>query len=298
MIFAPRSITHSSSLMASLTIGSVITGVGKIRFSKLNVQCSCIHWLSAWMTTWVPLGSIGIRSSKTLANVGHMRARSSPSSSMRARRGSGSKNASGERIGSPMSSRRDFSSGFPFLKNSSEAPGRPTTEKVGFGMYSEITLRMAILSRPFTWTNLTMPSYSFGRNFVKASVRSYMWLSASNTGKSTVVLGIRTSWTGRPRRSAPCLRSEARTQALILTSTSRVAGRPTGCTAGGRRLEEEGNRPSPQLTKAPETRRSVPRLALARAPAVRPVSRGTRPTAPSVLTTRPAPRPRPAVGGA
>ena len=31
MIFAPCSITYSSSLMASLTIGNVMTGAGKIR---------------------------------------------------------------------------------------------------------------------------------------------------------------------------------------------------------------------------------------------------------------------------
>ena len=31
MILAPRSTTHSSSLIASLTIGSVMTGVGKMR---------------------------------------------------------------------------------------------------------------------------------------------------------------------------------------------------------------------------------------------------------------------------
>ena len=60
-------------------------------------------------------------------------------------------------------------------------------------MYSEITLRMAILSRPLTCTYLIRPSYSGGRNFVKASVISYMWLSASKTGKSTMVFGISTS---------------------------------------------------------------------------------------------------------
>ena len=48
-----------------------------------------------------------------------------------------------------------------------------------------MTLRRAIFVRPFTCTYLTSPSYSFGRNFVKASVVSYMWLSASKTGKST-----------------------------------------------------------------------------------------------------------------
>ncbi len=93
---------------------------------------------------------------------------------MRARRGPGEKNASGDRIGSPIISRRDFPSGLPCLKNSSDAPGRPTTSNVGFGMYSEMTLRTAILVRPLTCTYLIRPSYSFGRNFVKASVVSYM----------------------------------------------------------------------------------------------------------------------------
>ena len=122
-----------------------------------------------------------------------MRARSSPSSSISARRGSGEKNASGERIGSPMSSRRVFPSGLPCLKSSSDAPGRPTTLNVGFGMYSEITLRTAILVRPLTSTYLINPEYSGGRNFVKASVVSYMWLSASKTGKSTMGFGMATS---------------------------------------------------------------------------------------------------------
>src|ERR1700683_226374 len=53
-----------------------------------------------------------------------------------------------------------------------------------------MTLRTAILVRPLTWTYLTRPSYSLGRNFVNASVVSYMWLSASKTGKSTTVLGM------------------------------------------------------------------------------------------------------------
>ena len=111
-------------------------------------------------------------------------------------RGSGEKKASGERMGSPISSRRDLPSGFPCLKNSSDAPGRPTTSNVGFGMYSEMMLRMAILSRPFTLTNLISPSYSGGRNFVNASVVSYMWLSTSKTGKSTTVFGMVTSGAG------------------------------------------------------------------------------------------------------
>ena len=100
-----------------------------------------------------------------------------------------------------MSSRRVFPSGLPCLKSSSDAPGRPTTLNVGFGMYSEITLRTAILVRPLTSTYLISPEYSGGRNFVKASVVSYMWLSASKTGKSTMGFGMATSvMTGPIRR--------------------------------------------------------------------------------------------------
>src|SRR6185437_7277447 len=43
------------------------------------------------------------------------------------------------------------------------------------------------------WTYLTSPSYSFGRNLVNASVVSYMWLSASKTGKSTTPFAMATS---------------------------------------------------------------------------------------------------------
>ena len=93
---------------------------------------------------------------------------------MSARRGSGEKNASGERMGSPISSRRVLPSGLPCLNSSSEAPGRPTTLNVGFGMYSEMTLRTAILVRPLTSTYLIRPEYSEGRNLVKASIVSYM----------------------------------------------------------------------------------------------------------------------------
>jgi hypothetical protein len=56
---------------------------------------------------------------------------------------------------------------------------------VGFGMYSLITFRSAIFVRPLTWTYFTRPVYSAGRCLVNASVVSYMWLSASNTGKSS-----------------------------------------------------------------------------------------------------------------
>ncbi len=56
-----------------------------------------------------------------------------------------------------------------------------------------MTLRTAIFVRPLTSTYLINPSYSGGRNFVKASVVSYMWLSASNTGKSTILFAMATS---------------------------------------------------------------------------------------------------------
>src|ERR671934_824239 len=55
-----------------------------------------------------------------------------------------------------------------------------------------MTFLTAIFVRPFTWTYLMRPAYSFGRYFVKASVVSYMWLSASFTGKSTVTLDMGT----------------------------------------------------------------------------------------------------------
>ncbi len=153
---------------------------------------------------------------------------------MSARRGSGEKNASGERIGSPMISRRLFPSGLPCLKSSSEAPGRPTTLNVGFGMYSEITLRTAIFVRPLTSTYLISPEYSGGRNFVKASVVSYMWLSASKTGKSIMGFGMATSvMTG-----LSCRRSSA-ADCWFSTSTSILhdnAGGHNGETvAGGKR---------------------------------------------------------------
>ena len=63
-------------------------------------------------------------------------------------RGSGAKNASGERIGLPMISRRDLPSGLPLLKYSSCAPGAATTLNVGFGMYSLIVPFTVILVRP------------------------------------------------------------------------------------------------------------------------------------------------------
>ena len=63
-------------------------------------------------------------------------------------RGSGAKNASGERIALPRISRRDLPSGLPFLKYSSCAPGAATTLNVGLGMYSLIWPLTVILVRP------------------------------------------------------------------------------------------------------------------------------------------------------
>ena len=137
---APRSTTHSSSSIALSTIGSVITGVGKIRFSKLNVHCSCIHWLSAWTTTWVATGSSVRRSSSRLASVGHIIARSMPCSSIIMTRASGSKNAGGASMyfggGASWSSLSAavIESGFLSLNSSSWAPGGATLLNVGFGM--------------------------------------------------------------------------------------------------------------------------------------------------------------------
>src|SRR4051812_32699057 len=165
-----------------------ITGVGKMRSSKLNVHSSSIHWLSAWMTTWVASGSSESRSSSRLASVGHISARSMLSSSMSFTRGSGSKNASGASMylgggATSMSPGFVFDDGFLARNSSSCAPGGATLWNVGFGMYSLILLFSAIFVRPFTSTYLMRPSYSFGRWRVNASVFSYMWLSASNTGK-------------------------------------------------------------------------------------------------------------------
>ena len=53
---------------------------------------------------------------------------------------------------------------------------------VGFGMYSLILFLIAIFVRPLISTYLITPAYFGGRYRVKASVASYMWLSASNTG--------------------------------------------------------------------------------------------------------------------
>ena len=86
------------------------------------------------MTAWVAGGSSRSRSSSRLARVGHIRARSTPNSSMRASRGSGSRNAGRARIGLPRISRRVLPSGLPCLKYSSCAPGAATTSNVGLGM--------------------------------------------------------------------------------------------------------------------------------------------------------------------
>jgi hypothetical protein len=117
-----------------------------------------------------------------LARVGNISVRPIPSSSIRARRGAGSRNAGTARIGSPKISRRDLPSGLPTLKYSSIAPGLATTSKVGLGMYSLIRPRIAIFVRPFTCTYWIAFRYSLGRYLVIASCGSYRWLSASNSG--------------------------------------------------------------------------------------------------------------------
>ena len=119
MTLAPRSTIHSSSSIALSTNGSVTTGVGKMRSSKLKVHCSYIHWLSAWITAWVRCGSSARRSSSTLASVGHMSALLMPSSSISLMRGSGEKYASARASASPRMSRRDLPSGLPIRKYSS-----------------------------------------------------------------------------------------------------------------------------------------------------------------------------------
>src|SRR5258708_7243521 len=76
--------------------------------------------------------------------------------------------------------------GFFSLNSSSWAPGGATLLNVGFGMYSLMVFFSAILVRPLTCTYLTSPEWLCGRYLVKASVVSYMWLSASKTGKSSL----------------------------------------------------------------------------------------------------------------
>ena len=97
-------------------------------------------------------------------------------------RGSGAKNASGERMALPRISRRDLPSGLPLLKYSSCAPGAATTLNVGFGMYSLIWPFTVILVRPEMSMYLMTSLYGSSRNFVSASGVSYMWLSASKIG--------------------------------------------------------------------------------------------------------------------
>src|SRR5665213_2304971 len=70
----------------------------------------------------------------------------------------------------------------------------------------------AILVRPFTSTYLMRPSYSDGRNWVNASGVSYMWLSASNTGKSRSRDGM--------KNTPPC--SSLSTPSARLTATVEV----------------------------------------------------------------------------
>ena len=95
---------------------------------------------------------------------------SMPNSCISLYRGSTSKNAS-----RPAIERRSSGS-------SCWPPGGATRRKVGFGMARLIRSLTASFVRRSYSMYLTMPSYSGGRNFVKASGFSYMWLSASKTG--------------------------------------------------------------------------------------------------------------------
>jgi hypothetical protein len=104
--------------------------------------------------------------------VGHINARSMPSSSMRAIRGSGALKPGRALMALPMISRRDLPSGLPLLKYSSWAPGAATFSKVGLGMYSLIIPLTAIFVRPLTSTYWISPANSGGRNLVNASVVS------------------------------------------------------------------------------------------------------------------------------
>ncbi len=128
-----------------------MTGVAKMRLSKLKVQCSCIHSFSACTTTAVAFGSSARRSSRRLARVGHIIARSTPSSSIRTTRSSGLKKAGGDSMyRGGMPGRRGscfdfvssptvvpmecFDEGFLIRNSNSCAPGGATLLKVGFGM--------------------------------------------------------------------------------------------------------------------------------------------------------------------
>ena len=65
------------------------------------------------MAAWRKSGSCFIRSSMTLASVGNISVRSMPCSFISSSRDTGSRNAGGDLIGSPNSSRRLFPSGLP-----------------------------------------------------------------------------------------------------------------------------------------------------------------------------------------
>src|SRR5580704_401487 len=92
-------------------------------------------------------------------------------------------------------------------------------------MYSEMTLRSAIFVRPLTWTYLTSPSYSFGKNLVNASVVSYMWLSASKTGKSTTPFDMATSAAADHNRGSGCLLRFSTSTSILYPGTVRAANR-------------------------------------------------------------------------
>src|SRR6478735_4851472 len=68
------------------------------------------------------------------------------------------------------------------------APGRDTTSNVGFGMNSVMVLRTTSFLRPFISTNRNRFLWADGRWRVNASSVSYRWLSASKTGKSSVLV--------------------------------------------------------------------------------------------------------------
>ena len=91
--------------------------------------------MSEWISTQVSVGSSAMRSSSTDASVGHSSVRSIPMSFMSARRGSGSKNASGLGIAfgfTPVCAPED---GLPSLScDMPQLPGCATRENVGFGM--------------------------------------------------------------------------------------------------------------------------------------------------------------------
>src|SRR5580704_1257472 len=109
-------------------------------------------------------------------------------------------------------------------------------------MYSEMTLRSAIFVRPFTWTYLTSPSYSFGKNLVNASVVSYMWLSASKTGKSTTPFDMATSVAAITAGPGDALGRFSTSTSILYPGPSRATTRWPGVQArtSGRRNRREG----------------------------------------------------------